>query len=176
MTSMAVGSTRCASHRMPRWEHIRAVRGLSAHHPAMCVRACKAARARTITAYDHERKLDKEDAKDGSHQHATSGMMTASCLVGILFVGLANGFHILRTTAGAEDSFRVFIRARWPRRAYWLSGVLMVPLIATAVTFSPWIMAVTIVTIFAAYAVGFVGAFTAAGLAPHSRAASHRHP
>lgn len=91
-------------------------------------------------------------------------------------MGVANGFHILRTTAGAEDSFRVFIRARWPRRAYLLSGVLMVPLIATAETFSPWIMAVTLVTIFVAYEVGFAGAFAAAKLASDSRAASHRRP
>lgn len=37
--------------------------------------ACKRRPALTITAYDHESKLVGEDAKDGSHHRATSGMI-----------------------------------------------------------------------------------------------------
>jgi uncharacterized membrane protein YczE len=103
-------------------------------------------------------------------------MITAFCLLGILLVGAANSFHTRRTAPGADDSFRVFIRARWPRRAFRLSGLFGVPLLATAQAFSPWSALVTFFAIGAAFGVGFFATFPLAGLVSHGRRAPSRHP
>ena len=103
-------------------------------------------------------------------------MITAFSLVGILLVGVANSFHMRRTTPGADGSFPVFIRARWSRSAYWLSGLFVVPLLATAEAFSPWGAPFTFLAIVVAFGVGFFATYLLAGLVSHGRQAPSRHP